>query len=1632
MSEATFEGSIVATMSNNYKDYRDRQDNIVTGISAKVDKYRKQDVSEIRKALDATTPKNIADRAVYQTMQEYYRAAPQTFEGDSYASTGYSEVHRKAMPLIVAAGIGYRAAALEEAVNSSREYFAADNGKHADELLNYGLNDSSSNQLMSAYGKNPNDKSMSFQKYDSPEELARIESNLDADLNLTAQANMKFEIDGKIVEKQVTMTYSVDECREMLKDGAFKDGVDPELCNAYVKNYEILESRQLFRDDMNKVRTGKFADDHDRTLVINRLSNMGDTAIVNEASTVRFVNKNGVVSMDIDSFDQGEHVYSELKLRGETSQKKMLDKLDGLDVSKGQTHILDTLSDDMGSVIQTDSLTDMKLSGIYHGDTTLITRMTNRKVAKALEEDQLGNIKLRDFAMRLRGGEGNIFDVKQSELDKMTKAELKKFQEKLVQAEKYHDMVSQHMLRLDYHLQNDSAFRAANASKILDSRAAMFSNQGHLREMLDALKIDESAKDEAIDKFMDFLSDREATLNRLQGAGFIKDFSASGVGKLSAVSTTEEVKAVLAASATGTVAVTVTKGKEAIPLSLDELSRDYTKYMNLKGKNPADLKGADLDIFNRFSGIEGKYGAEQLKKDMEFIRNGGLNGRTNSFSGVAETLNAFARTPDSKNLLAAGLPGGAFPSDLKDLSKRVASLPEFVGEGFGDTGAAAYRELFQGYVGSLAVVNDKNKIVFTSFARLDNMSSADKALTRSKRGGKQYAKNMVIKPIRQDEDMNESLSVSGRVKDTGSVAYQRTLSRKVNNKIADKFFTPGMNVGEAQQGVADAARALEAAKAKGDNGLIREAEKAVREAKGKLDLAKFETETQKLARSGKLKQATARKKLGMGRYNSLTTKIERFTKPITNILKKPGALAKSVVTKIAGSAPVKFLGGALLTLIKVDLAAMLMCAPVLVFCGIVDFAADKVQGTITAIDDFFNSDVMPDNFEQEPFNITGFLGMFQDFNDDFTTDGTWGVKLDDAASPMLTYGNPEEDGLRYYSLKGLMDDLSRTNDMVDRGLLYDATRFHTTIYFTLHTGEYDEYGNEITKKVQASELLLTSDPYDPHPDYEKEQDGKVNITIDSSVIDTTENFRELVCMLTAAMQYDFINCPLEWGDHGEGDAYKGKWTAKKMKMLLRMIYKTTHWYSKEFHSWNGDGTKGNLQKNDYTVNRKKIIPAVQENIKLPYSGITVNALSTKKQITKERRWEAVYYELLNMYVLKGKSAWAENIVVPGETNYGLNQNQLKQIFINNTDGYYENEEPWQLNPDGTPVTRMEKQAVRDSEGKLVLDSNGKPIYEDVEVPVTYVGWTGEVRDTKVFTNEVEFESEYELPSLPDAEIISSGAQLYELVGYGEEEADGGFRNYIAKYDSDGRLSYLQEQKSDKNYNMLYQFSESYSYDEDLYKALLKIGKAPTSGYSLEQIESDPSLYNSDYHYGWTYHETETTTYKNIVQNTEWGSWTQQYAQTRTVSTRYYDIHDPDWYYNGELKPYPTTDRLLVKEVTFNYVDTYDNNNSYKKVEYEIYNANYRGLTGEPLILASCALNSFDKCTYDNNYMLKKEYRHDDYPENYTAPQVVLALNLLHISSSWYYFEDRGNYNYVYRNGNSYSGQNLSELQENLN
>lgn len=1611
MSEATFEGSIVATMSNNYKDYRDRQDNIVTGISAKVDKYRKQDVSEIRKALDATTPKNIADRAVYHTMQEYYRAAPQTFEGDSYASTGYSEVHRKAMPLIVAAGIGYRAAALEEAVNSSREYFAADNGKHADELLNYGLNDSSSNQLMSAYGKNPNDKSMSFQKYDSPEELARIESSLDADLNLTAQANMKFEIDGKIVEKQVTMTYSVDECREMLKDGAFKDGVDPELCNAYVKNYEILESRQLFRDDMNKVRTGKFADDHDRTLVINRLSNMGDTAIVNEASTVRFVNKNGVVSMDIDSFDQGEHVYSELKLRGETSQKKMLDKLDGLDVSKGQTHILDTLSDDMGSVIQTDSLTDMKLSGIYHGDTTLITRMTNRKVAKALEEDQLGNIKLRDFAMRLRGGESNIFDVKQSELDKMTKAELKKFQEKLVQAEKYHDMVSQHMLRLDYHLQNDSAFRVANASKILDSRAAMFSNQGHLREMLDALKIDEGAKDEAIDKFMDFLSDREATLNRLQGAGFIKDFSASGVGKLSAASTTEEVKAVLAASATGTVAVTVTKGKEAIPLSLDELSRDYTKYMNLKGKNPADLKGADHDVFNRFSGIEGKYGAEQLKKDMEFIRNGGLNGRTNSFSGVAETLNAFAKTPDSKNLLTAGLPGGAFPSDLKDLSKRVASLPEFVGEGFGDTGAAAYRELFQGYVGSLAVVNDKNKIVFTSFARLDNMSSADKALTRSKRGGKQYAKNMVIKPIRQDEDMNESLSVSGRVKDTGSVAYQRTLSRRVNNKIADKFFTPGMNVGEAQQGVADATRALEAAKAKGDNGLIREAEKAVREAKGKLDLAKFETETQKLARTGKLKQATARKKLGMGRYNSLTTKIERFKKPITNILKKPGALAKSVVTKIAGSAPVKFLGGALLTLIKVDLAAMLMCAPVLVFCGIVDFAADKVQGGLTAIENFFSNDIMPENFEQEPFNITGFLEMFEDFNDDFTSKGGSFRKIDDASSTMLAYAD-DGGNLRYYALNEMIDGLSDTDGMVQRGMVNRATRLNTTIIFKLHTGEYDEYGNEITKNVNASNIMLTSDEKDDDSKYQKGRDAEVSVTIDGDKIDTTENFRELVCMLTAAMQYDFVNCPYEWGDHGEGDEYKGKWTAAKMKMMIRMIYKATHWYTKDFQAWLEGGEKGNIQQNEYeTKERKERKENIEETVSLRKGG-TIGVTCTKDETYYEKRVEAVYNEMIHMYVLKGKSAWDKNIYIPGESTYGLKPDQIEKAIQDNVDGYYENEEPWQLNPDGTPVTQMQKKAVTNpTTGEVMKDAEGNVMYQEVEVPITYVGWTGDMRDTRVFENEVTFESEFELPKYPEVERVS-GPSYYVSV---TSDPKNKYVKYNASYDSKGRLTYKTETYYNSDGKEMEQYVEQYTYNDTLFENMVKLGIASQSG-SPEDIRNGYARYDMDYHYGAvsyrSTHYYKETDYNDVEQD-----------ETYTWGWTYSNISNPQYTtFYGSTSDYTSADSLIEYK-TYSY-QTHNSSRYYGGSSYTYSYVFYDADTGR--LCGTCSLDTYNSVDYwDSECKNKKsEHTHYNYPTSYSGD----ALGLLreNYSSSWSYVSWKENGGIDISKGGSASHTTLSE------
>ncbi len=1607
MSEATFEGSIVATMSNNYKDYRDRQDNIVTGISAKVDKYRKQDVSEIRKALDATTPKNIADRAVYHTMQEYYRAAPQTFEGDSYASTGYGEVHRKAMPLIVAAGIGYRAAALEEAVNSSREYFAADNGKHADELLNYGLNDSSSNQLMSAYGKNPNDKSMSFQKYDSPEELARIESSLDADLNLTAQANMKFEIDGKIIEKQVTMTYSVDECREMLKDGAFKDGVDPELCNAYVKNYEILESRQLFRDDMNKVRTGKFADDHDRTLVINRLSNMGDTAIVNEASTVRFVNKNGVVSMDIDSFDQGEHVYSELKLRGETSQKKMLDKLDGLDVSKGQTHILDTLSDDMGSVIQTDSLTDMKLSGIYHGDTTLIDRMTNRKVAKILDADARGEGDLVTEAMWLRGGRHNIFDLKPSELNK---TELKEFKEQLVQAEKYHDMVSQHMLRLDYHLQNDSAFRAANASKILDSRAAMFSNQGHLREMLDALKIDEGAKDEAIDKFMGFLSDREATLNRLQGAGFIKDFSASGVGKLSAVSTTEEVKAVLAASATGTVAVTVTKGKEAVPLSLDELSRDYTKYMNLKGKNPADLKGTDLDIFNRFSGIEGKYGAEQLKKDMEFIRNGGLNGRTNSFSGVAETLNAFAKTSDSKNLLAAGLPGGAFPSDLKDLSKRVASLPEFVGEGFGDTGAAAYRELFQGYVGSLAVVNDKNKIVFTSFARLDNMSSADKALTRSKRGGKQYAKNMAIKPIRQDEDMNESLSVSGRVKDTGSVAYQRTLSRRVNNKIADKFFTPGMNVGEAQQGVADAARALEAAKAKGDNGLIREAEKAVREAKGKLDLAKFETETQKLARTGKLKQATARKKLGMGRYNSLTTKIERFTKPITNILKKPGALAKSVVTKITGSVAVRRLGGELLTLIKVDLAAMLMCAPVLVFCGIVDFAADKVQGGLTAAENFFNNDIMPENFEQEPFNITGFLEMFKDFNDDFTSKNGTFRKIDDAASTMLAYGN-DGGNLRYYALKEMVKSLSDTDGMVQRGMVDNATRLNTTIIFKLHTGEYDEYGNEITKTVTASKVMLTSDDEDTDPDYQKGRDAEVSVTIDGDKIDTTENFRELVCMLTAAMQYDFVNCPYEWGDHGEGDSYKGKWTAAKMKMMIRMIYKATHWYTKDFQAWMEGGEKGNIQQNPYETDIKKERKEnVSESLRLK-NGYTIDVKCTKDETYYERRIEAVYNEMIHMYVLKGKSAWDENMYIPGETNYGLNTTQLKKAIIANIDGYYENEEPWQLNPDGTPVTQMQQQPKQNNDGSIVTDSNGKPVYEEVEVPITYVGWTGEMRDTKVFENEVEFESEFELPKNPERKRINGPSYYVSVVS----DPSLKWVKYSATYDSHGRLLSKRETYYDDNGRETEEYIEEYSYNDALYEKLAKFGLVSQSG-SLEDVRLGYVSYDMDYHYG-------AIAYRYTHYYKEKDSNGDEKDETSTWNWSYSIINNPQYTtFYGSTSDYTLSDSLIqYKDYSYN---THNSSNNYKGSTYTHSYVFYDGDTGAPR--GSCTLDTYDYVDYWDSECTKKrsEHTHSNFPTSYSSD----ALGLLseNYSSSWSYAYWNENGTLETSKGGSASHTSLSE------
>lgn len=1617
MSELTFESSIASSMSNNYKDYRDRQDNIVVGISGKVDKYRKQDVSEIRKALDATTPKNIADRAVYHTMQEYYRMAPQTLEGDNYASSGYGEVHRKAMPLIIAAGIGYRAAAIEETVREAQDFFTADGGKNAQELLNYGLTDSSSNMLMASYGKSAADKSMTFQRYDSPERLAEIEKQLEA------------------------TPYSVNECREMLDKGVFPKELSPEFCNDYIKNYEILESRKLFREDMEKIRTGKFADDHDRSLVINRVSNMGDMALVNEGSTVRFTSKNGVLSMKIDDFDYGEYVHHELKLHGNQRQKKMVAQLDSLDVSAGQTHVLDTLSDDMGSIIATDGRVDVKLAAMYGGDRTLIDRMTNRKIAAALAADagfdETGKfVDLKTEAMGLRGGRENIFDKTEADLirdwDKAglspaeRKEAMKKFQEQLVQADKYHDIVSQHMLRIDYHLQSDPAFRAANAGKVLDSRAAMLSGKGNLREMLSALKVEEGAKDKAMENFTGFLFEREQVLVRLQNAGIVQDFMGSGIKGLTPASSVEDVKAVLAASATGTVALMKEKGGSLIPLSLDEVAKDYSKYIDLKGKDVAGLKGKDLELFNKFSGIEAKYGtggAELLKKDMAFIANGGLNGRTNSFSGVAETMNAFAawqkgQAPieylnDKGKIMratVAQLPGGAFPSDLKDLSKRVADLPEFVAKGFGDPDNAAYRELFQGYVGSLAVVNDKNKIVFTSFARLDNMSAADKALTRSKRGGKQYAKNMVLKPMRQDEDMNQSMSVSGRVKDTGAFVYQRTLSRRVNNRIADRFFTPGVDLGAAEDKFAKASRALEKAKSLGRADRIAQAERAVESAKGTLELAKFDVETQKLARAGRLKEAAARRKLGMGRYNSLTARIDRFTKPITDILKKPGALAKKVVGKIAGSAPVKLLGSALLTLIKLDLAAMALCVPVLVFCGIIDFAANGVQEGLTSLQNFFNSDVMPDSFEQEPFNISGFLEMFQDFNDDFTSKNGTFRKLDDAASTMLAYGD-DGGNLRYYALKEMVNSLSDTDGMVQRGVVNRATRLNTTIIFKLHTGEYDEAGNEITKNVTASTVKLTSDDEDDDASYQKGRDAEVSVTIDGTQIDTTENFRELVCMLTAAMQYDFVNCPYEWGDHGEGDEYKGKWTAAKMKMLIRMIYKATHWYTKDFQSWTEDGEKGNIQQNPYeTAVKKTRKENVPESVTLR-NGSTIEVKCTKDETFYEKRIEAVYNEMIHMYVLKGKSAWDESIYIPGETNYGLNPAQIEQAIRNNVDGYYENEEPWQLNPDGTPVTQMQRQAVKNDDGTVAKDADGNVIYQDVEVSVTYVGWTGEMRDTKVFENEVTFESEFELPKEPEIKKVS-GPSYYVSVA---SDPSIKWVKYSASYDSKGRLLKKTETYYNDDGSQKESYVEEYTYNDSLYEKLVQFSITSSSG-NLEDVRLGNASYSMDYHYG-------ATSYSRTHYYKEKDYQGEEKDETETWAWSYSTVSNPTYTsWIGTSSAYTGASSLIEYKV-YGY-NTHNSSRYYGGSSYNYSYTFYDGDTGRSC--GSCSLETYNSVDYWDSDCTKKRSVHTrtNFPTSWSADGLGLLRE--NYSASWSYVRWNEDGSIDTSKGGSGSHTNLTE------
>ena len=114
--------SIIASMSNDYRDYKERKDSVVNGIADKVNKYRKEDVANIRKALDATTPKNMTDRAMFHARQEYYRTAPTVFDGESYASSGYMEVLNKSRPLVIAMSIGYHAAAVETTVKEAQDF----------------------------------------------------------------------------------------------------------------------------------------------------------------------------------------------------------------------------------------------------------------------------------------------------------------------------------------------------------------------------------------------------------------------------------------------------------------------------------------------------------------------------------------------------------------------------------------------------------------------------------------------------------------------------------------------------------------------------------------------------------------------------------------------------------------------------------------------------------------------------------------------------------------------------------------------------------------------------------------------------------------------------------------------------------------------------------------------------------------------------------------------------------------------------------------------------------------------------------------------------------------------------------------------------------------------------------------------------------------------------------------------------------------------------------------------------------------------------------------------------------------------------------------------------------------------